>query len=71
MLVLLTFASATHDCFFSSNGMAAGWTDQETKALISAWGEANVQEQLDNVKCNKDIYKKLATELAKQEFHKS
>ena len=62
-------APAIHTCFFSSNGMAAGWTDQETKALIAAWGEANVQEQLDNVKHNKDIYQKHATELAKQEFH--
>ena len=29
--------------------MAAGWTDNATRALLSVWGEQNVQEQLDGV----------------------
>ena len=52
--------------------MAAGWTtDEETKALISAWGKANVQEQLDNVKRNKEVYQKIASLLAEQGYVKS
>lgn len=51
--------------------MAAGWTSEETKALIACWGEANVQEQLDSVKRNRDIYERIAAEMAKQGFHKA
>ena len=29
--------------------MAAGWSAQETKMLVSIWGEADVQSQLDGV----------------------
>ena len=30
--------------------MAAGWSAEATRALITIWGEENIQEQLDNVK---------------------
>ena len=33
----------------SYNTMAAGWSAQETKMLVSIWGEADVQSQLDGV----------------------
>ena len=36
--------------------MAASWTDKATRALLSVWGEQNVQEQLDGVKQNRHIY---------------
>ena len=49
----------------------AGWTYDETKALISAWGEENVQEQLDNVKRNKDIYMRISASLAEHGYVKS
>ena len=29
--------------------MAAGWTTEETGALVSIWGQANVQNELDAV----------------------
>ena len=51
--------------------MAAGWMDAQTRALLSAWGEANVQQQLDGVKRNKDIYQKLAFVLAEHGYVKS
>lgn len=51
--------------------MAAGWTTEETKALIGVWGEANVQDQLDNVKRNRDIYERIASQLAEQGYIKS
>ena len=36
------------------------WSSEATKALISIWGEQNVQEQLDDVSRNKSIYEKIA-----------
>lgn len=51
--------------------MAGGWTPAATKALIGIWGEANVQEQLDNVRRNKDIYEKIAHELNELGYQKS
>ena len=51
--------------------MAAGWTTEETKALIGCWGEANVQEQLDSVKRNRGIYEQIAAEICKLGYKKS
>ena len=51
--------------------MAGGWTHAETKALIDIWREQNVQEQLDNVRRNKDIYVKVAKELADLGYSKT
>ena len=51
--------------------MAGGWTNAETKALIDLWGEQNVQEQLDNVRRNKDVYEKIARGMAEQGYNKS
>ena len=47
----------------------AGWTDDATKALLSIWGEHNIQDQLDGVKRNKHIYDKIASELPKMGFN--
>ena len=46
----------------------AGWTDDATKALLSIWGEHNIQDQLDGVKRNKYIYDKIASELTENGF---
>ena len=51
--------------------MAAGWSGDETKALIAAWGEANIQCQLDSVKRNKDIYEQIAIQLSAQGYSKT
>ena len=50
--------------------MAAGWADTEMKALITVWGEADVQGQLDSVKRNKDIYQRKAAEPLEQGWSK-
>ena len=39
--------------------MAAGWSAQETRVLVSIWGEADVQSQLDGVVRNKVVYEKI------------
>ena len=40
-----------------------GWSHDATRALISIWGESDVQEKLDGVKRNKDIYLKISMKL--------
>ena len=44
--------------------MAAGWSTEETEALLGIWGAADVQEQMDGIVRNKTIYEKIATALA-------
>ena len=39
--------------------MAAGWSVQETRVLVSIWEEADVQSQLDGVVRNKVVYEKI------------
>ena len=43
--------------------MAAGWSAEATRALLSVWGEQNIQSQLDGVVRNKVIYEKVAESL--------
>ena len=38
----------------------AGWSNEATRALISLWGEANVQEKLNGVSRNRTIYEGIA-----------
>ena len=44
--------------------MAAGWSTEETKALLGVWGDADIQTQLDGVARNRSIYQQIATALA-------
>ena len=37
-----------------------GWSNETTHALVSLWGEANVQEKLDGVSRNRTIYEGIA-----------
>ena len=48
--------------------MAAGWSAQETRVLVSIWGEADVQSQLDGVVRNKVVYEKISREMEKLGF---
>ena len=43
--------------------MVAGWSAQETRVLVSIWGEADVQSQLDGVVRNKVLYEKIYREM--------
>ena len=39
------------------------WLDEETKTLISVWGEENVQQQLDGAVRNKVVYEQVAKKM--------
>ena len=49
----------------------AGWSEEETSVLISIWGAANVQQQLDSVTRNRHIYEKIANDMAEHGYHKT
>jgi len=40
----------------------ADWTVEETRTLISIWGQSHVQAQLDKVARNRPIYEAIARE---------
>jgi len=42
-----------------------GWSNEATRALISLWGEANVQEKLNGVSRNCTIYEGIAEGMRK------
>ena len=46
--------------------MFAGWDFAETKAFWVYWGDADVQNQLDEIIRNKAIYQKVATAMAER-----
>ena len=43
--------------------MATGWDYEQTKALISIWGQNNVQRELDGVARNRTVYERISSEL--------
>lgn len=51
--------------------MAAGWTSEETSALVSVWGQTNVQNQLDGVTRNRNVFEKIAKEMAELGFERT
>ena len=51
--------------------MAAGWNNKETNRLVSVWGEANVQSQLDGVVRNKDVYERVVGEMGNLGFERT
>ena len=51
--------------------MAAGWTNNETRALIGVWSEAEIQSQLDGVSRNRVIYEGISTKLRDLGYHKT
>ncbi len=44
--------------------MAAGWSVDETRALLGIWVATDIQSQLDGVARNRVVYQKIATALA-------
>ena len=44
------------------------WSDGEVAALISIWGEADIQEQLDGATRNKTIYVRISKKLEESGF---
>ena len=51
--------------------MAAGWTADETRALVGIWGQENIQNELDGVARNRTIYEKIAKELREIGYEKT
>ena len=56
---------------WSFSSKMAGWSEEETSVLISIWGAANVQQQLDSVTRNRHIYEKIANDMAEHGYHKT
>ena len=48
--------------------MATFWSKEETLKLLNIWGDANVQEQLKRCRRNRDVYAKIANELAGADY---
>ena len=51
--------------------MATFWSKEETLKLISIWGDASIQEQLEGCRRNRDVYTKIANELADAGYTRS
>ena len=43
--------------------MAAGWSTDATRALVSVWSQQNIQNELNGVSRNRAIYERIAREL--------
>ena len=41
----------------------SSWSDAEVTALISVWGDADIQEQLDGATRNRSIFEKISKKL--------
>ena len=39
--------------------MAAGWSVEETRALVGVWGQENVQSELDEVTRNRTVFERI------------
>ena len=44
--------------------MAGGWNVEQTKALVSIWGQEDVHKELDGVQRNRVVYERISKELA-------
>lgn len=47
------------------------WTDEEAIKLISLWGEDEIQVQLEGCRRNKDVFEKIAREMAAAGYYRS
>ena len=43
--------------------MATKWSDSEIRALLAAWSDSKIQEELDGAKRTKPVYEKIASRL--------
>ena len=44
---------------------------EETRALLSIWGETNIQSQLDGAYRNRSLYEKIALEMGELELKRT
>ena len=50
--------------------MASRWTDEETRLLISIWGESKIQEELEGAVRNKSVYQKITKKLSESGYNR-
>ena len=46
----------------------AGWSCKATKALLSAWGEQDIQSQLNAMTRNRVVYEKVACSMKEMDY---
>ena len=51
--------------------MAAGWSAEETRALVGVWGQENVQSELDGVTRNRTVFDRIAKEMRELGFERT
>ena len=54
----------------ASTSRGSLWSDEEVRALIAIWGEANVQEELDGAVRNKVVYQDISKKLQEQGYNR-
>ena len=51
--------------------MAGSWNTEETRTLISIWGEESIQSKLDKEHRNRDVFERIAREMSDVGYEKS
>ena len=52
----------------TSTSRGSSWSDNEVRALISIWGEENIQEELDGAVRNQVIFNDIATKMREKGY---
>ena len=53
-----------------STSRGSSWSDNEVRALISIWGEDNIQEELDGAVRNQVIFNNIATKMRERGYER-
>ena len=72
--VLYEFArrySRTYQRQKNERTMAGSWNTEETRTLISIWGEESIQSKLDKAHRNRDVFERIAREMSDVGYEKS
>ena len=51
--------------------MAGSWNTEETRTLISIWGEESIQSKLDKAHRNREVFERIALEMSDVGYEKS
>ena len=54
----------------TSSSRGSSWSDNEVRALISIWGEDNIQEELDGAVRNQVIYSTIARKMQQKGYER-
>ena len=63
------FPTTLHKQVMAAN--CAGWSSEETKALLRIWGASKVQSQLDGIVRNSTIFEKVAAQLREAGYERT